>query len=164
MEIADVVGKNQIRLICVEAHTHTNAIYDQMKAYDTDHVVVMEGKDAVGIIDRRGLLDAIMISPLDFNYLEAKDIMTRDLPRLDWGSPIETAASLMQTKRVNALPLYHDGECIGLITKSDLLRALLKSSVDQGSHLVENAKAKSELVMSNPLIQKIAAMLSDVGI
>jgi CBS domain-containing protein len=39
-----------------------------------------------------------------------------------WG--IETAAAIMQNRRIGRLPVVRDGRLVGIVTRADLIRAL----------------------------------------
>ena len=49
--------------------------------------------------------------------------MTRHPLTIAAGIPIEDAARLMLERKVSALPVVHDDALVGIITRSDLLRA-----------------------------------------
>jgi acetoin utilization protein AcuB len=55
----------------------------------------------------------------------ASDIMTRYPVTIAPDAPIEMAARLMQEKKIGALPVARDGNLVGIITKSDIFRALV---------------------------------------
>lgn len=58
----------------------------------------------------------------------ARDIMTRDVVTATEGMSAEHAARLMEEHRVKRLPVVHDGMLLGIVSRSDLLRALLRSA------------------------------------
>jgi len=55
-----------------------------------------------------------------------KDVMSRNVVAVDPDSPIFEAASLMDKHDVNRLPVIIDSKLIGIITRADLLRALIE--------------------------------------
>ncbi len=56
----------------------------------------------------------------------ARDIMTRDVITATEGMSAEHAAHLMEEHRVRRLPVVHDGMLLGIVSRADLLRALLQ--------------------------------------
>ena len=52
------------------------------------------------------------------------DVMTRPVVSISpvWG--IETAATILQNKGIHRLPVVHDGQLIGIVTRADLIKAL----------------------------------------
>jgi acetoin utilization protein AcuB len=55
----------------------------------------------------------------------ASDIMTRNPLTIAPEAPIEEAARIMQGRKIGALPVTREGLLVGLITKSDIFRALV---------------------------------------
>jgi CBS domain-containing protein len=53
------------------------------------------------------------------------DVMTRDPVAVDEGTPAETVVSLMQERRIKRVPVLRDGRLAGIVSRADLLRALL---------------------------------------
>jgi len=56
----------------------------------------------------------------------ASDIMTRTVITATEGMSAEHAAHLMEEHRVRRLPVVHDGMLLGIVSRGDLLRALLQ--------------------------------------
>ncbi|MBX9698980.1 MAG: CBS domain-containing protein [Acetobacteraceae bacterium] len=55
----------------------------------------------------------------------AAEIMTKDVVTATEGMSAEHAAHLMEEHRVRRLPVVHDGLLLGIVSRADLLRALL---------------------------------------
>lgn len=52
------------------------------------------------------------------------EVMTSSVVSISpvWG--IETAAAIMQNRRIRRLPVVHDGRLVGIVTRADLIKAL----------------------------------------
>ena len=52
------------------------------------------------------------------------EVMTSSVVSISpvWG--VETAAAIMQNKRIRRLPVVHDGRLVGIVTRADLIKAL----------------------------------------
>lgn len=57
--------------------------------------------------------------------LTTGDIMKRELETTTPATPIEDAAAVMREQKIGALPVLQDGRMVGLITESDIFRALV---------------------------------------
>lgn len=55
----------------------------------------------------------------------AGEIMNRQIETTTPATPIEEAAALMRDQKIGALPVLHDGRMVGLITESDIFRAIV---------------------------------------
>ena len=92
--------------------------------------VVGERSEVLGIITSGDALDQIMRdSPSEDEMppeerLTARDIMTRAVLCVSEGQPLIEAAQMMVNKKVEQLPVVREGELIGIVTRSKVLRAL----------------------------------------
>ena len=82
-------------------------------------------------------------------------------------TPLEEAARVMRDQRVGALPVVRDGRLVGLITESDIFRALIGAfELPQGGARITFDVAKGEDILGliSPLAQRrgvrIVSMLS----
>ena len=92
--------------------------------------VVGEGSEVLGIITSGDALDQMLrgnatddaAHPGD--RLTARDVMTRTVLCVSEGQRLIDAAHMMVHKKVEQLPVVRDGELVGMITRSKVLRAL----------------------------------------
>lgn len=130
----------------VEMTTSLTEVATLMARQQFRHVPVMSRADVmpklVGIITAADILHAF---PPDLNPFSAdgpdmlatqtlrarkipvlaSDIMTREPLTIAPDAPIEGAAKLMRDRKIGALPVTRDGTLLGIITKSDIFRALV---------------------------------------
>ena len=88
---------------------------------DIRHVPVVEGGKLVGILTDRDLQNHA--GYLDSTLVDAA--MVRDPVTAAPEMTVETAALLLITNHVRALPVVDNGHLVGIITTTDLLGALL---------------------------------------
>lgn len=88
----------------------------------------------VGIVTDRDLKEATpskatTLSVYELNYLlsklQVKDVMKNPVITVRAEDPIEQAALLMEEHRVSGLPVLTDGALVGILTITDLMRALV---------------------------------------
>lgn len=60
----------------------------------------------------------------------AAEAMTMPAVTIDQEREVSTAAALMLDNRVNRLPVVHGGRLVGIITRSDLVRAFTRADAD----------------------------------
>ncbi len=53
------------------------------------------------------------------------EIMNREIETTTPATPIEEAAAIMRDQKIGALPVLHEGHMVGLITESDIFRAIV---------------------------------------
>ena len=92
--------------------------------------VVGERSEVLGIITSGDALDQLLRdsladdgTPAD-DQLTARDIMTRAVLCVSEGQPLIEAAQMMVNKRIEQLPVTREGELVGIVTRSKVLRAL----------------------------------------
>jgi len=89
----------------------------------------------VGIVTLSDLLKAApspatTLSVWELNYLldrvKVKEIMTRDVVTTTPDADLKTVASIMAERKIGGLPVVENGKVVGIITESDVFRALVK--------------------------------------
>jgi acetoin utilization protein AcuB len=85
----------------------------------------------------------------------AHEIMTRDPLVIAPDAPIEAAAKLMRDRKIGALPVVRDGTLLGLVTKSDIFRALVSifESAPTGARITFDISQGEDVF---PLVAEIA--------
>lgn len=101
------------------------------------HLLVAEakanGKKLVGIVSKYDIARAFPnnSNPFSFDVTEGTvpqsiaTIMNRNLITVEPHCPIEDAARILRTRRINALPVLRAGQLAGIITESDIFGAFL---------------------------------------
>ena len=81
----------------------------------------------VGILSDRDIKTAIEVNEATDSPREVlvKDIMTTEVETITPEDTLQIAASFMVDYRFNALPVVQNGEIVGIITSTDLLKAFL---------------------------------------
>lgn len=102
----------------------------------TRHLPVVRGSALVGIVTQRDILRAYATTAgadLGFSTgartpltaLSVGDVMTRQLVTIGAGAMVQEAADLLLKHRVGCLPVLERGALVGIVTTSDLLRAIV---------------------------------------
>ena len=119
VKIKDVLNKN---IISVSPHETIKTVITKMKKYEISQTPVIDGKVVVGLISEGILLDA-MLSSNDSN-IKVSDVMSEAPPMVSLSADFEAASHLL---KYYSLVLVSDkGEFVGVLTKADLLRNMLK--------------------------------------
>ncbi|MBI4011968.1 MAG: CBS domain-containing protein [Candidatus Rokubacteria bacterium] len=98
------------------------------------HLLVTHAGDLAGIITDRDLRlnlpsPATGLSVWEINYILMKltvgEVMTKRVLTIGATRDIEAAAQMMLEHRIGALPVLDEGRLVGILTETDLLRALV---------------------------------------
>jgi acetoin utilization protein AcuB len=108
---------------------------EMMSAQRVNQLPVLVNGAIVGIITDRDVRDAfpsVFDSPhgqrvggRDMDEILVQEVMTENVLTLNPEQPIEEAARLMVQERIGAVPISANGQIVGIITRSDLLRAFI---------------------------------------
>jgi len=99
------------------------------------HVLVTRGGDLLGIVTDRDIRlnmpsQATSLSVWELNYLVAKvtvgEVMTRSVITIGPDLDAHDAAQIMVDHKIGALPVIDDGQLVGIVTETDLLRAFVR--------------------------------------
>jgi acetoin utilization protein AcuB len=105
------------------------------------HLPVLRGKQLVGVVtehDVKQFAPSLMsgVSPEEYNQvLETTPIsqaMTRDPITARPGQSVFEAATTLYTRRLGCLPVVENGELVGIVTTTDMLRLLVRMIREQG--------------------------------
>ncbi|WP_457630321.1 CBS and ACT domain-containing protein [Oceanithermus sp.] len=96
---------------------------------------VVENGKLVGIVTDKDLKDAMpskatTLSVWELNYLLSKltvaEVMAKPVITVEADEPLEEAALLMEEYRIGGLPVLANGELVGIITITDVLKAFIE--------------------------------------
>jgi CBS domain-containing protein len=126
-------------VVTVKPHDSVAHAREIMEKHRINQLVVVVGQRVVGIVTDRDLRDA---SPSVFEAASGRqssdgraperttavpisDVMTRNVLSVGRESSMTEAARLMQRERIGAVPVLDGSRLVGILTRSDMLRALV---------------------------------------
>jgi acetoin utilization protein AcuB len=118
-----------------DSAAHARAI---MEEHRVNQLPVLEGPKVIGIVTDRDLRDAFpsiaesvagrrqLPKGADPQTIAVEDLMARDILTVEPDAPLVSAATLLRRERIGALPVVKNGRLVGILTRSDLLDALVR--------------------------------------
>lgn len=112
---------------------------DLMEAGRLRHVPVVDEDGLVGIVSQRDVFSARMSSTMGvgekgqrslLHTILVKEVMNYPATTIGPEAAVSEAASIMMDDGIGCLPVVHDGQLLGIITKTDLLRQLREIDAD----------------------------------
>ncbi len=130
-QVSDIMAKSPVTLGRNDA---LDRALDLMETHGIRHIPVLEQGALVGILSQRDLFHATLGSVLRYGEraeraflatLLVKEVMTEPpLTTIGPGASLREAARLLAEQKIGCLPVLKDGELVGLLTKTDVLRTV----------------------------------------
>ena len=126
--VNDVMNKDVLTL---DKSTTLQEAAEQMKKLNIGCVIVAEKDNPIGIITERDFVTKIAAEgrPL---FTEIKEVMSSPLITINSEETIWEASELMKEKLIHKLPVTDNGNIVGIVTTSDIVRI---SSVGSDSEM-----------------------------
>jgi CBS domain-containing protein len=130
MQVRDYMSPTPVT---IDAGTDYNEAFDVMEQRGLHHLPVLDSSgDVVGILARRDL----QLAARYFHEapVEVGDVMHTPVTTISPETALEVAVERMSADRIGCLPVSEDGgkHLVGIITETDLLRALRDLLAKQG--------------------------------
>lgn len=99
------------------------------------HIPIIDGGNLVGILSDRDIQRCTpsmlaRVTAEEYNAIfedtPVARVMTRDPQHISPDAPLQVAAELLRASKLGCLPVVENGRVIGIITKDDMLAALVR--------------------------------------
>lgn len=77
--------------------------------------------------------------------LKALDVMNRHVVSVDENTDLADVAAILDRNKIKRVPVLRDGKLVGLVARSDLVKALLKAPARDGAAAVDSATVQRAL-------------------
>ncbi|MHA7647519.1 CBS domain-containing protein [Nitrosopumilus sp. S4] len=116
--VNQVMSKN---VITVDKSTSIQEAAEKMHKSNVGCVIVTEDSKPVGIVTERDFVTKVAAEgrPL---FTEISEVMSSPLITIEQEETIWEASEMMKEKTIHKLPVLEDGEIIGIITTTDIVR------------------------------------------
>ncbi|WP_456371807.1 CBS domain-containing protein [Methanocaldococcus sp.] len=151
MDIAYEIPVSEVMSFPVITATKNMTVYDIaniMKEKDIGAVVIVEGKEPIGIVTERDIIRRVVAKNLKPKEILAEEVMSKKIITIPQNASINEAAKIMAKYKIKRLPVVKDGELVGIITESDIIRVspkLLEIIAEYASIKPEDEKEKIPL-------------------
>ena len=122
--------------VSVSPNTPVSEALNLMRQHDVRRMPVLDKRGRlVGIVAEKDLLyaspsPATSLNVYEIGYLlsklKIKEIMSEDVITVTEDAPLEEAARIMADNAVSGLPVMRDQELVGIITETDIFKAMLE--------------------------------------
>ncbi len=97
-----------------------------MAKHNIGALLVMEEGKLAGIVSERDCIRKVELLGRDAKTTRVSDIMTGDVITVNCDQPLEECMALMIDKNIRHLPVYDNGELVGLLSIRDVLKEVIE--------------------------------------
>ncbi|WP_264532239.1 CBS domain-containing protein [Flavobacterium sp. N502540] len=131
-QILNTKGKNVYSVLS------TTTVYEALKVMGEKNIgaiLVIDGSDLKGILSERDYARKIVLKDKSSKETFVHEIMESNIFSVKLSNKIEDCMELMSTKRIRHLPVLEDGIVVGIISISDVVKAIIEIQKDTINHL-----------------------------
>ena len=116
----------------------TTTVYEALKVMGEKNIgaiLVIDGTDLKGILSERDYARKIVLKDKSSKETFVHEIMESNVFSVKLSNNIEDCMELMSTKRIRHLPVLEDEIVVGIISISDVVKAIIEIQKDTINHL-----------------------------
>jgi len=121
LQVKDLMVTN---LITIDAEATVKKAAELMDKHDIGCLIVVSYGNPIGIVTERDMLQRILLQKRDIAKTRIGNIMSAPLIATTPQTDIRDAVQLMNERRIKKLPVIDEGELIGLVSLTDVMRSL----------------------------------------
>ncbi len=121
----DVIRQKGGRVFSVKPESSVLEALELMSEKNIGAVMVMSGEKVAGILSERDCIRKMDLAGRTARNTTVHEIMTADVLYVEAGQPVEECMALMIDKNIRHLPVYENGQLLGLISVRDVLREVV---------------------------------------
>jgi len=121
LKVKDVMVTN---LITIEAGAAVKKAAELMDKHDIGCLIVVSHGNPIGIITERDMLRRALLQKRDLAKTKVSNIMSAPLIASNPQTDVRDAVRLMNERRIKKLPVIEEGQLIGLVSLTDVMRSL----------------------------------------
>ena len=120
MKLCDIMNRD---VLTTTPSTSAEAAWDEMRARNFHHLVVMTDSAVVGVISEHDLGGSRRTTARRMGRAVG-ELMACDVTSASPSTQIRSAANRMRGRSIGCLPVVEHGKLVGIVTVSDLLERL----------------------------------------
>jgi len=125
--VADIANE----LITISGESSIKEAAQVMLEHGIGSIVVTQDGKPVGIVTKSDLLSRVIVECRDPRDCKVRVIMSAPLISVEKDTPILEAMRVMKNRKVRRLLVSDSGDLVGIVSETDMVRAVTMSSMAQ---------------------------------
>jgi signal-transduction protein with cAMP-binding, CBS, and nucleotidyltransferase domain len=123
--VREILQSKDSRLWTIGTTASVFEALELMAEKNIGSLLVMENKKMQGIFSERDYARGIVLKGKSSKQTKVGELMTKDVIYVAPDDRLKECMALMTSKRVRHLPVYQDGELIGILSIGDLVKQII---------------------------------------
>jgi CBS domain-containing protein len=123
--VREILQSKDSRLWTIGTTASVFEALELMAEKNIGSLLVMENKKMQGIFSERDYARGIVLKGKSSKQTKVDELMTKDVIYVAPDDRLKECMALMTSKRVRHLPVYQDGELIGILSIGDLVKQII---------------------------------------
>ena len=124
-KIQNLLDKKGHDVYSIQADKTVYEAITEMDVRNVGGLIVKKGEEVVGIVTERDDMRKVIRRHRSSKETAVEKIMTRTLVSITPDQTIREAMTLVTEKRCRHLPVFKDGQLVGILSIGDLVKALI---------------------------------------
>ena len=129
MRLRDILARKGGDVVCVAPETMLLEAIAELNKHKIGAVLVRSQGSIEGILTERDVLRACHERLAEIPALHSRDVMTRNLVIGKADDSLDYAMSIMTQRRIRHLPVFDQGQLVGMVSIGDLVSAQASDAV-----------------------------------
>ncbi len=131
--VEDIANK----IISIEGRATVSQAAERMLVNKIGCIIITENEVPVGIVTKSDLLSRVIVADKDPKTTEIRSIMSTPLITIPKEKPILDAIREIRSKKISRLVVTDKGKPVGLVSETDLIKAVQYASLSSFKSLLK---------------------------
>ncbi len=134
LTVRDLLSRKGSNTVSIHPNNTVYQALQTMETHGIGAVLVIEGKELLGIFSERDYARKIALKGKDSRYTLVGEVMVRELTSVTPDDKVSDCMKFMTDKRIRHLPVLQDGKLVGIISIGDVVKGI----IDQQQATINN--------------------------
>jgi CBS domain-containing protein len=134
-KVSDILTRKGNQVASISPNTTVIQALQLMSEKNIGSLVVVENAQFVGILTERDYSRKVILMGRHSSDTPVSEIMTSDFPPVKLADSVEYCMQLMSAKHIRYLPVFEEGQLVGIISINDVVTETISNQQETISQL-----------------------------